>query len=77
MAASPTRSLLRSWALALAASVVLAAAGERWPLPLSPDGAVVWALLLLPTLALAGLLLARWSLADPQPSGDSTGAGQE
>lgn len=65
IAVSSSRSVLRVWSLALALSAVLAAAAERWPEPLPIRPAVVWALVLLPPLAMALVLLAGWSL--PQP----------
>ena len=63
-----SRSVLRVWSLALALSAVLAAAGERWPapLPIRPD--LVWALVLLPPLLMALVLLSSWSLPGPPPS---------
>jgi len=64
------RSLLCSWALALALSAILVAAGQRWPQPLAPLPAAVWALLLLPGLAMALLLRARWSLQTPGTTGE-------
>lgn len=67
---SSSRSVLRVWSLALALSVVLAAAGERWPEPLPIRPAVVWALVLLPPLLMALALLADWSLP-PRPSHQS------
>jgi hypothetical protein len=67
MTASPTRALLRSWALALVLSAALAVAGERWPQPLPPLPVAVAALLLLPTVAMALLLGARWSIEPPGP----------
>lgn len=66
IAMSSSRSVLRVWSLALALSAVLAAAAERWPEPLPIRPAVVWALVLLPPLAMALVLLAGWSLP-PQP----------
>ena len=74
MDASTTRSLLRTWALALLLSTLLAAAGERWPHPLTPHAAAVWALLLLPTLALVLVLRAGWAL--PEQQGDPRGEGR-
>jgi hypothetical protein len=68
MPVSSSRSVLRVWSLALALSVVLAAAGERWPEPLPIRPALVWALVLLPPLAMALVLLAGWSAPLP-PSG--------
>lgn len=65
MTSAAARSLLLSWALALALSAILVAAGQRWPQPLAPLPAAVWALLLLPGLAMALLLRARWSLQTP------------
>ena len=61
--------MLRVWSLALALSAVLAAAAERWPEPLPIRPAVVWALVLLPPLAMALLLLADWSLPPPPAGG--------
>ena len=72
MATSPVRALLRSWALALALSAALAAAGARWPQPLPPLPGAVGALLLLPTLAMALLLRAGWSLGPAGPDQRST-----
>ena len=43
---SKARSVLRLWALALAASAALAASGERWPEPLAVPPALVWCLVL-------------------------------
>lgn len=77
MDASATRSLLRTWALALLLSALLAAAGERWPRPLIPHAAAVWALLLLPTLALALVLWAGWALPEGQGDPCDQGRGPE
>jgi hypothetical protein len=63
-----SRSVLRVWSLALVLSVILAAAGERWPEPLPIHAVLVWALVLLPPLAMVLVLLADWSLPLP-PSG--------
>lgn len=73
---SSSRSVLRVWSLALALSAVLAAAAERWPEPLPIRPALVWALVLLPPLAMALVLLAGWSLppADPVTNGQATAA---
>ncbi|MFM9110839.1 MAG: hypothetical protein ACKOPN_09680 [Prochlorococcaceae cyanobacterium] len=60
--ASKTRPVLQVWALALAASAMLAAAGERWPDPLTIRPAVVIALLLLPPLAMLAWLAVHWRL---------------
>ncbi|MEX1324184.1 MAG: hypothetical protein AB1Z21_08370 [Synechococcaceae cyanobacterium] len=59
-AAGLVRSVLRLWALALALSAALAAAGERWPAPLPLDGRLVWALVLGPPLLMALWLAASW-----------------
>ena len=67
------RSLLCSWALALALSAVPVAAGQCWPRPPAPLPAVVWALLLLPGLAMALLLWARWSLQTPEDNARAPG----
>ncbi|MBE9154820.1 hypothetical protein IQ216_07020 [Cyanobium sp. LEGE 06143] len=66
VAPGPFRSVLRLWALALAVSAGLSAAGERWPRPLPVDPALV-TLLLLGLPLLVGLwLLLRWRLpAEP------------
>ncbi len=70
------RGVLGLWALALALSAALAAAGERWPAPLALDGGLVWALVLGPPLLMALWLLANWRLepaagtADRGESGD-------
>jgi hypothetical protein len=63
------RAVARLWALALALSAVLAAAGERWSAPLPIRGDVVAALLLVPPLAMALWLAGRWLL--PGEGGDS------
>jgi ABC-type molybdate transport system permease subunit len=57
--------VLKVWALALAISAVLAAAGERWPQPLPLQQAVVWLLVGLPPLVMGLWLLTHWSLPDP------------
>lgn len=68
-AAGTFRSVLRLWALALAVSAGLSAAGERWPRPLPVDPALV-TLLLLGLPLLVGLwLLLRW----PLPQGPAAG----
>ena len=68
------RQVLLLWALALAISAALAAAGQRWPEPLPLRDAPIWALLLLPSLVMVALLLGRWSL----PTGpESALSGQE
>jgi hypothetical protein len=63
------RALARLWAFALALSALLAAAGQRWPQPPPIRGDLVAALLLLPPLVVAVLLLARWEL--PGEGGES------
>jgi hypothetical protein len=62
MTASQARAVLRVWSLGLALSAVLAAAGERWPEPLPIRPLLVWALVLLPPLLIALVLLTGWSL---------------
>ena len=62
MTSSKTRSVMRLWALALAISAVLVAAGERWPEPLQPRGDVIAVLLLALPLAMVLWLLGRWRL---------------
>ena len=54
--------VVRLWALALAISAVLAAAGERWPAPLPLQPPVVWGLVWLPPLGMGLWLLVRWRL---------------
>jgi hypothetical protein len=60
------RDLLRSWALALAGSAALVAAGDRWPQPLAIQPPLVWSLVLLPPAVMALVLVLRW----PVPEGD-------
>lgn len=79
--------MLRVWSLALVLSTVLAAAAERWPEPLEIRPGLVWALVLLPPLLMALVLLAGWSLPGPQPveaapdapaaTGGASGQGRE
>jgi ABC-type molybdate transport system permease subunit len=57
--------MARLWALALALSALLVAAGQRWPAPLPLQPALVWGLVLVPPLVLGLWLLTHWSLADP------------
>jgi hypothetical protein len=65
MTLSKTRSVLRLWALALAGSAALAAAGVRWPEPLQPRGDLIAILLFGPPLLMALVLFSRWRLPDP------------
>ena len=68
LAVSKLGGVARLWALALAISALLAAAGERWPAPLPPQAALVWLLVWLPPLAVGLWLLLRWRLpALPEP----------
>ena len=60
------RDLLRSWALALAVSAALVAAGDRWPAPLEIHPPLVWSLVLIPPALMALVLLLRW----PVPEGE-------
>lgn len=69
MTLSKTRTVLRLWALALALSAVLVAAGERWPEPLQPRGDVIALLLFALPLVMVLWLLGRWRL-DRGESGD-------
>lgn len=64
MTLSKTQAVLLLWALALAISAGLVAAGLRWPQPLQPRGDVVAVLLLGLPLVMALWLLSRWCL-DP------------
>jgi ABC-type molybdate transport system permease subunit len=63
--ASPLAGVLRVWALALAISAALVAAGERWPQPLPLQQGVVWLLVSLPPLLMGLWLLTHWSLPHP------------
>jgi hypothetical protein len=65
-----TTAVLRLWALALAISAGLVAAGLRWPQPLHPRGDVVALLLLGPPLLMALWLLSRWRLDPPGTAGE-------
>jgi hypothetical protein len=71
LATTKLGGVLRLWALALALSALLAAAGQRWPAPLPLQPAVVWLLVLLPPLAVGVWLLAHWALPAPD-RGEST-----
>jgi hypothetical protein len=66
------RAIAGLWGVALAMSAALALAGRRWPDPLVPQAALVWLLLLLPSLATLAWLLRGWSL-DGAGSGDPAG----
>ena len=74
MPAAKLRELLRSWALALAVSAALVAAGDRWPHPLVIRPALVWTLVLLPPAVMAAVLLLRWPLPTEEPA---SGEGRE
>ncbi|WP_254977689.1 hypothetical protein [Cyanobium sp. ATX 6A2] len=65
-------TVLRLWALALALSAGLAAAGQHWPAPLVPTGRLVWALVLGPPLLMALWLTASWRL-EPDPGAADRG----
>jgi hypothetical protein len=67
MTLSKTGAVLRLWALALALSAALVAAGERWPEPLVPAGGAIAALLLGPPLLMTLWLLRRWRLQSGDP----------
>jgi hypothetical protein len=74
MTSSKLQQVGALWALALAMSVVLVAAGDRWPGPLPIQPSLVAALLLGPPLLMALWLLLRWRLpADPQGGGTHQG----
>ena len=71
------RPILRLWALSLMLSVVLVAAGQRWPQPLEPDPLTVAALLLLPPLLTLLWLAGNWRLpAVPQAATGERGESQ-
>jgi hypothetical protein len=59
------RELLPVWALALALSAALVAAGERWPQPLAPDGRWVGLLVFGLPLLMGLALVAGWLLCSP------------
>jgi hypothetical protein len=59
------------WALALALSALLVAAGQRWPRPLPILPLLVIALLLGPPLLMALWLLGRWRLPASDQGGQS------
>lgn len=67
----PASAVLALWALALALSAGLVAAGERWPQPLVPDGTWVWGLVLVPPLLMALWLLSAWRLEPAGPHGQA------
>lgn len=56
------REVLRLWALALALSVVLVAAGERWPEPPQLQPLLIWGLVLGVPGLMAIWLLSRWRI---------------
>jgi len=73
MPVAKLRALLRSWALALALSAGLVAAGDRWSEPLVINPVLVWCLVALPPALMAAVLLLRWQLLrrqwpPPQPA---------
>jgi len=75
MPTSRSLAVLRVWSLGLALSALLAAAGERWPEPLPIRPALVWALVLLPPLAMVLVLVAGWGL--PPQGGESSDTDRE
>ena len=71
------RPILRLWAVSLMVSVVLVAAGQRWPQPLVPDAVMVVGLLLLPPLLTLLWLACNWRLpASPQAETGERGESQ-
>ncbi|MFY8149857.1 MAG: hypothetical protein ACOVNL_11670 [Prochlorococcaceae cyanobacterium] len=75
---SPLRAKLGSvaalWSLALALSLLLVAAGRHWSEAPAAPAALVWTLLLAPSLLLAIWILSRWRLP---PAGSPGGEGGE
>ncbi|MEX0588604.1 MAG: hypothetical protein WD136_05040 [Cyanobium sp.] len=77
MASTKLGGVARIWALALAISALLAAAGERWPAALPPQAGLVWLLVLLPPLAVGLWILSRWRLpASPKSADPDAGKGE-
>jgi hypothetical protein len=74
MPVAKLRALLRSWALALAVSAALVAAGDRWPESLAINPPLVWTLVLLPPVLMAVVLVLRWRLP---PEQTASGEGRE
>ena len=64
MSARKLGPVARLWTLALALSGLLAWAGQRWSAPPPIRADLVVALLLLPPLATALVVLWRWTLPD-------------
>ncbi len=62
MTSAKLRQVLQLWALALAISAALVAAGQRWSESLVIRDSLVWGLLLLPSLVMVLVVLGRWSL---------------
>lgn len=56
------------WAIALAASCLLTLAGRLWPAPPPPRADLALALVVLPPVGMAILLLRRWQLVDHPPA---------
>jgi hypothetical protein len=77
MTAFKLLQVARLWAVALALSALLVAAGQHWPQPPPIDATAVLALVLLPPLAQALLLLARWGLPGDGREGESPTPAQE
>ena len=67
------RTVLQVWSLSLMLSVVLVAAGERWPQSLAVQPLLVAGLVLGPALLMLAWIVAQWSVGAPQPSGAGDG----
>ncbi len=71
MTSSKLQQVGALWSLALVLSVLVVAAGDRWPGPLPIQPPLVAGLLLGPPLLMALWLLVRWRLPAPDQGGGS------
>ena len=72
------RSVLRLWALSLMLSVVITAAGERWPQVLPVNAVVVALLVLIPPALMLVWLAFHWRLdAGAVPGSGERGESQD